>query len=75
MVIRSIQPPMPARDSRNRPGTKVTTPTMSVAARRESLTVELRASPQASSIFIREVIPAKNTDTKKSRAKIWPPGI
>lgn len=75
MVMRSIQPPMPARDSRNRPGRKAAAPTRRVETVRDRRKVEVRASPQASSMFIREVMPAKNTETKKSRAKMRPPGI
>ena len=75
MVMRSIQPPMPARDSTNKPAPKVTAPTSARDRALGSLTVELRASPQASSMFIREVMPAKNTDRKKNTAKSCPPGI
>ena len=37
--------------------------------------MELRASPQASSMFIREVMPANTTDRKKNTANTRPPGI
>ncbi|SCI89607.1 Uncharacterised protein [uncultured Flavonifractor sp.] len=75
MVMRSSQLTMPDRDSRNTDTPNTTTPTMVVDSHRGSFRLDSRAAPQASSMFIKEVIPAKNTDTKNSRAKSCPPGI
>ena len=75
MVMRSIQLPMPARDSRKTDTPKTTAPTMRIEVQRGRRAFFSRAAEQASSMFIKEVMPAKNTDTKKRMAKIRPPGI
>ena len=65
---------MAGRDSRKRETPKVTQPTTIMAAFRGSLTPLLRDSPTASSMLMREVMPAKRTETKKKRESTRPPG-
>ena len=75
MVTASIQAPMEGRASRKTPTAKVTLPTMRTERVRESRAPRPRDSLTASSMLMREVMPAKRTETKNKTEKKRPPGI
>ena len=75
MVTVSSQAPMLSSFSRNRDTPNTIAATAATAPFRGSFSWVDRASLQASIMLIREVIPAKNTDTKNKMANSRPIGM